>query len=65
MPLSNFKHINPEYLKFRAAYAGFERESVHFDPKELVYKVYSGNDLIVIFNMEGDRYEFLPSVQYE
>lgn len=57
MSLSNFKHINPEYLKFRAAYTGFERESVRLDPKEMVYKVYHGNEIIATFDMGGYRYE--------
>lgn len=57
MSLLEFKHINPDYLRFRASYVGFERETVRFDPKEMVYNVYVNDKIIVKFNMEGDRLE--------
>lgn len=57
MSLSDFKHVNPNYLRFRAVYAGFERETVRFDPKEMAYNVYVGNGMIAKFGMKGDRIE--------
>lgn len=57
MSLSDFKRVNPNYLRFRASYVGFERETVRFDPKEMTYNVYVGDGMIAKFDMEGNRVE--------
>ncbi len=57
MSLSKFKHVNPDYLRFRASYTGLESETVRLDPKEMTYNVYVGDGVIVKFDMEGDRIE--------